>query len=90
VRVKRCYMKCALRLAACEVKRIPVKNLLILSGYYVGCPACGRSMTVSTTRAPIVEEGLDPGETPLLSLGPVPCESCGVVFKILRDEVSLV
>jgi len=90
VRIVRCPTKCALRLKACEVKRVPLKDLRMLFGYYVGCPSCSRSMTVSATAAPFVEEGMAPDETPLLSMGPIPCESCGAVFKIDRDEVTVV
>jgi transcription elongation factor Elf1 len=60
-----------------------------LSGYHIGCPACGRTVSISITATPIVEEGMDVGEAPMVSISPVQCERCGVRFKITRDEVVI-
>lgn len=79
--------KCVARLAAGEVKRIPVSNPTYLAGYYIGCPSCGRPQAIPTANAQFHEEGLDVGDTPVLSMSKVECDRCHVCFSIERDEV---
>jgi ferredoxin len=86
VRIARAPSKCTRRFAPGDARRVP-KDLTILSGYYVGCPGCGRAVSISITAATIVEEGMDVGETPAVSISPVTCDRCGVHFRVDRDEV---
>lgn len=86
MRLVRCPTKCTAKLRAGECKRIP-RDAAYLAGYYVGCPVCGMPQAIRPEDATILEEGLDPGETPRLTVSAVTCSRCASVFRIDADEV---
>ena len=87
MRLRRCPTKCTRKIVAGDARRVPARDLSILSGYYLGCPGCGRAVSVSATATAMREAGMDVGETPELTVAPTACDRCGVRFRVDRDEV---
>lgn len=88
MRLVRCQDKCVAKLRAGECKRAP-RGVGRLFGYYVGCPACGLAQPIVVGEVSIVEEGMEVGETPRLTIAAVTCGRCGCVFEIDRDEFKV-
>jgi hypothetical protein len=88
MRLERCPNKCTAKLRAGECKRVPRNSVGYLAGYYIGCPGCGLPQAVRPEDATIVEEGMDVGETPRLSVSAVRCSRCSVVYRIDGDEIT--
>jgi hypothetical protein len=90
MRLARCPSKCTAKLRSGECKRVPQNVAVYLAGYYVGCPGCGFPQAVRVEDATIAEEGMDVGEVPRLTVSPVRCSRCEVLYRIDSDEITIV
>lgn len=71
------------------MKRAPARSLFYLVGYYIGCPVCGLTQCFPSGDVKFVEEGMDVGEVPVLSMTSGTCGRCHSVFRIDRDEIVI-